>query len=232
MEIDFAPFFKKYEELSGAADAVFERVKKEHSDCVKCQLKCSDCCHALFDLTLIEALYINHHFNNTFDGKGRDVLIEKSNKTDRQVYKIKKKAFNALEVGKNENEILKKLAQERVRCPLLNEQEMCGLYEYRPITCRIYGIPTAIGGVGHTCGMSGFVRGRPYQTVNLDRIRANLYTLSDEFVKHIKSQYVKMADLLVPVSMALCTVYDEEYLGISDGKKADAKAIKKGEGND
>ncbi|OIN95388.1 MAG: hypothetical protein AUJ48_03255 [Deltaproteobacteria bacterium CG1_02_45_11] len=232
MKIDFAPFFKKYEELSGAADAVFERVKKEHSNCVKCKLKCSDCCHALFDLTLIEALYINHYFNKKFGGKERDILIDKSNQADRNVYKIKKKAFKALETGKDENKILKELAQERVRCPLLNEQEMCELYEYRPITCRLYGIPTAIGGVGHTCGMSGFVRGRPYPTVNLDMIQTNLYKISDELVRTIKSKYVKMADLLVPVSMAICTVYDEEYLGISDGKKADAKAIKKKEEND
>ena len=137
-----------------------------------------------------------------------------------------------MEAGKNENEILMGLANERVRCPLLNEQEMCDLYEYRPITCRLYGIPTAIGGVGHTCGMSGFVRGRPYPTVNLDMIQTNLYKISDELVRKIKFKYVKMADLLVPVSMAILTVYDEEYLGISDGKKAEAKEIKEGEGNE
>lgn len=223
MEIDFTPFFKKYEELSARADAVFERVKKEHSDCVKCKLKCSDCCHALFDLTLIEAIYINYHFNKNFEGKDRDNLIEKSNKADRKVYQIKRKAFKALKAGKNENEILNELARERVRCPLLNEQEMCDLYEYRPITCRLYGIPTSIGGVGHTCGMSGFVRGRPYPTVNLDIIRTNLYKISDELVKKIKSKYIKMADMLVPVSMAILTVYDDEYLGISDGKIVEAK---------
>jgi len=232
MEIDFTPFFKKYEELSARADEVFESVRKKHPDCVKCKLKCSDCCHALFDLTLIEALYINHYFNKNFDGKERDILIDQSNRADRKVYKIKKKAFKVLETGKNENEILMGLAKERVRCPLLNEQEMCDLYEYRPITCRLYGMPTAIGGVGHTCGMSGFVRGRPYPTVNLDMIQTNLYKISDELVRKIKSKYVKMADLLVPVSMAILTVYDEEYLGISDEKKADAKEIKEGEGNE
>ncbi len=232
MEIDFTPFFKKYEELSARADEVFESVKKKHSDCVKCKLKCSDCCHALFDLTLIEALYINHYFNKNFDGKERDILIDKSNRADRSVYKIKKKAFKALEAGKNENEILMELAKERVMCPLLNEQEMCDLYEYRPITCRLYGIPTSIGGVGHTCGMSGFVRGRPYPTVNLDMIQTNLYKISDELVKKIQSKYVKMADLLVPVSMAILTDYDEKYLGIVDGEKAEAKEIKEGEGNE
>ena len=65
MDFDFTPFFKNYEAVSIAADAVFARVKKEYADCVKCKTKCADCCHALFDLTLIEALYINHHFNNT-----------------------------------------------------------------------------------------------------------------------------------------------------------------------
>ena len=33
MEINFEPFFKEYEALVKAADDVFKRVSKEHSEC-------------------------------------------------------------------------------------------------------------------------------------------------------------------------------------------------------
>jgi Fe-S-cluster containining protein len=223
MEIDLIPFFKKYEVLSAMADGLFERIKKEYPECVKCKTHCSDCCHALFDLTLIEALYINHHFRQSFEGKEKERLIAKANRADRQVYKIKKKAHKDSEAGKNTDDILTELAKERVRCPLLNEQEVCDLYAYRPITCRLYGIPTSIGGAVHTCGMSGFVQGKQYPTVKLEKIQTELYRISAELVKAIASKYVRMADMLVPLSMALLTVYDDEYLGITDSKKAHTK---------
>lgn len=216
MNINLSPYFKKYEELSAKVDSVFERVCNEHSECVKCKIGCSDCCHALFDLTLIEAMYINHQFNNKFKGGEREQLIDRANLADRQVYKIKKKAYKALESGRDETEILNDMAGERVRCMLLSEDEKCDLYEYRPITCRLYGIPTSIGGSAHTCGKSGFVKGEQYPTVNIDKIHEELYTISDELVKDIKSGYFKMADILVPLSMAVLTVYDEEYLGVAE----------------
>ena len=220
MTIDFAPFFEKYEELLRAADTVFEKVRAEYPECVKCNEGCSDCCHALFDLTLIEALYINHRFNKVYqdreDEKGG--VVEKANKADRQVYKIKKDAYKLLESGVSEEDILADMAKKRLRCPLLDAQDLCSLYDYRPITCRFYGIPTAIGGKGHTCGKSAFDKGEPYPTVNLDLIQRRLYDISDELVKALKTRYGKMAEMLVPLSMALLTVYDDEYLGVEDSE--------------
>lgn len=216
MEINFEPIFKKYEELVKAADDVFERVSKEHSECVKCKIECSDCCHAMFDLTLIEAMYINNKFKEKIEGNAREVIINKANDIDRQIHKIKRKAVKELEAGSSEDEILARLAGERVRCPLLNSKDSCDLYAYRPITCRFYGIPTSIGGVGHTCGKSGFIEGEKYPTVNLDIIHGRLQQISAEFVKEIRTEYIKLVDMLVPLSMALLSVYDEEYLGIKE----------------
>ena len=230
MDIDFTPFFKQYEEVLAMADKVFERVKSEHPECVKCKTKCSDCCNALFDLYLIEALYINDNFNKKFKGSERERLIEKSNIADRTIYKLKRKAYKDLESGKDENEILSKMAEERVRCPLLNDDDMCDLYEYRPITCRLYGIPISIGGASHTCGLSAFAEGKQYPTVNLEKIQNKLYEISVELVKEIKSRHVKLADVIVPLSMALLTIYDEEYLGIGDINKGDTKDKQEGGG--
>jgi len=223
MKIDFTPYFKKYEAISAKADELFANVQEEFPECVKCEIKCADCCHALFDLSLIEAIYINHRFNEIFKGTERERLIDKSNRADRKTYMIKKKAYKDKEAGKNEVEILMELAAERVRCPFLNDDEKCDLYEYRPITCRLYGMPTATGGIGHSCGKSGFIEGNQYPTANLDVIQKRLYEISAELVNNIKTKYVKMAEMLVPVSMAILTEYDEMYLGIIDDEKKEKK---------
>ena len=216
MSVNLRSYFEKYEALVAQAEGVFDRVKTAHADCVKCEEKCADCCFALFDLTLIEALYIHHKFNEKYQGLEKAELLEKSNRADRRIYKIKRRAYNDLQAGKNEGEILAAMALERVRCPLLNEKELCDLYEYRPITCRFYGIPTAIGGAGHTCGKSGFKQGEKYPTVNLDAVHSQLQQISAELLRDIQSKNIKLADLLVPLSSAVILDFDDVFLGIAE----------------
>jgi Fe-S-cluster containining protein len=216
MEFDLTPYFQKYEKLVAASDAAFDRVRQAHRECVKCSEGCADCCHAVFDLTLIEALYLNARFKEKIAAAKKPEIEENANRADRLLNKIKRKAHEELLAGKPEADILADLARERVRCPLLNSQNLCDLYDCRPLTCRFYGIPTAIAGQGHTCGLSEFQPGETYPTVNLDAINARLQEISAELVRDLKSRFVKLADMLVPVSTAVLTEYDEVYLGVKD----------------
>jgi len=216
MDIDLKPYFEKYESLVEKSEEAFDRVKAAHTECVKCEEKCADCCFALFDLTLIEALYLHHKFNEKFKGSAKVELVEKANRADRQIYKIKRKAFKELQSGRNEGELLAEMAFERVRCPLLSEKDLCDLYDYRPLTCRFYGIPTAIGGAGHTCGKSGFKEGEKYPTVNLDAVYGQLQQISAELLRDIQSKNVKLVDLLVPLSSAVIMNFDEVFLGVAE----------------
>lgn len=216
------PFFEQYEALSTSVERAFETVKNQYPDCVKCKPLCSDCCYALFDLTLIEALYINAKFLEKFSGETLEILMERCNRIDRTLYKLKKSAFKAAESGKEETEILQDMAETRVRCPMLNDAQMCEIYEFRPLTCKLYGIPTAIGGQGYTCGLSAFEKGEKYPTANLDSIQNRLLALSAEAAVAIRSRYLRMGEMLVPLSMALATVYDDDYLGIAKPEETEA----------
>ena len=214
IDFDFSSYFKRYEGLVDMADRIFEKMAQTYPDCVTCREGCADCCYALFDLTLIEALYLNHKFNEKYSGPEREVILEKANRVDREIAKIKRRAVDDLKGGKSENDILLDLAQVRIRCPLLNDTERCELYRHRPITCRLYGIPTSVQGKGRTCALSGFKEGSAYPTVNLDIIHQQLQQISAELIRDLNSQYIKLSDLLVPLSMALLTLYDEDYLGV------------------
>ncbi len=218
--MNLEPFFEQYEALLKTADDLFNRVAGQFPQEVECKQGCADCCYALFDLTLVEALYIKQHFDRCFEGSDREKRLQIANRIDRQLYKIKRKAYKELEAGKSEEDILNELAEVKIRCPLLNDQDSCDLYAHRPITCRFYGIPTSIAGKGHTCGLSGFIEGQAYPTVNLEIIQKKLYELSEEIVRAIKSRYFRMGEMLVPLSMALLTAYDEEYLGSKGAETA------------
>jgi Fe-S-cluster containining protein len=214
VDFDFQPYFRQYELLAKAADQVFGQVQAQFPKEIECKLECSDCCHAVFDVTLVEALYLNYQFGRYFSGKAREDIIDKANRADRKAYKLKRGAYQKVEAGTNESAVLIELAGERIRCPLLNSQDRCDLYEYRPVTCRFYGVPTEIAGIAHTCGKSGFLKGRSYPTVHLEKMQNRLFALSNEIATDIHSKFSALGELLVPVSMALLTEYNEVYLGI------------------
>ncbi len=214
MAINFKEHFIKYEAVVSMIDGIFNKVRQEFPKEVFCREKCSDCCYALFDLTIIEALYLNHKFNEKFSGEERQKIIDNAVKTDRAIVKLKREAYREFEKNKNEVDILAKMGRERIRCPLLGQDNLCMMYEFRPITCRIYGIPTSSSGMSHICGRTNFKEGKKYPTVNMDKIYSELQLLSAEFTASIKSKNIKMCEMLIPVSMALITDFNEGYLGV------------------
>lgn len=220
---DLTDIFDRYEALVAEVDAVFTRVAEQHPDCVTCEKGCSECCHALFDLSLVEAMYLNRNFKSLFgDGENRSRIVSRANEADRKSYRIKRQAYRDSQAGVETQVILDRMARERLRCPLLGEDDACEMYQQRPITCRLYGIPTAIGGKGHTCGKAGFAKGEAYPTVHMDRIQDRLLALSREIAERVGSKYSELSGVFVPASMALLTVYDERYLGVRSAKKDEA----------
>jgi Fe-S-cluster containining protein len=227
MAIDFSEYFERYEAVVAEVDAVFNKFETEMGDLVKCGKGCSDCCYALFDITLVEAIYIHHKFNERFSGLERSTIMNRADTADRQIHKLKRKVFKASQEGRPASEILMEVSKARVRCPMLADDDLCAVYDFRPITCRLYGVPTSIAGEAHTCNKAGFKGGEKYPTVNMDIVLDRLIGIGRDMQKGIGSRYKELGDMLVPLSMALVTDYDEDYLGVrtpGEAKEAPAAA--------
>ena len=223
MPIDLNEYFAQYQALVQVVDGVFEKIKQEYPKEVFCREKCSDCCYAIFDLTLVEALFLKQQFLNKFSGKEKNDLLEIADKTDRALVKLKRDAHKKVQNGADQLEIIAQMSQERIRCPLLGQDNLCVMYEDRPITCRVYGIPTSTAGSSHICGRTNFVQGSPYPTLNMDKIYTHLQLISAQLIKGIGSKNIKMHEMLIPISMALITDFNEEYLGVGPEKSTDAR---------
>ena len=214
MSLNLNEYFVKYEAVVQMVDGIFEKMKTDYPKEVFCRERCCDCCYALFDITVIEAAYLNQKFRERFFGKEKNEIIETSAKTDRALYKIKREIYRESKEGKNEVELLAKAGAERVRCPLLGKDDLCLMYDVRPVTCRLYGIPTSSAGMSHICGRTNFKEGEKYPTVNMDKINAQLQYITAEMLRDIKSKHVKMHEMLIPVSMALITDFNDSYFGV------------------
>lgn len=225
MEADFSSIFARYKALRATCDQLFVNVDKSCQGLVTCHKGCSDCCYALFDLSLVEAMYINQAFEAAFPaGPKRSAVVTRASEIDRKLTRLKRDLYRAEKDGASTEDIMAKAAQMRIACPLLDtsgECDSCLLYDDRPITCRLYGVPTDFAGQGHVCGFSGFARGSSYPSVHLDKIHASLEAMSREIGELVQSRFTELDQVYVPMSMALLTKYDAKYLGIGPAPKED-----------
>ena len=56
--------------------------------------------------------------------------------------------------------------------------------------------------------------------MDIDKIHGRLQEISGELLRDIKSQNIKLVDLLMPLSMALMTEFDEDFLGLTTDEAA------------
>ena len=200
-----APLFRNYELLVDKADAAFQEMGKKYGEVIRCERHCSDCCHAVFGLFLIEAVYLKEYFDRLETEKRREVLF-RCNDTERALKRVEKKLQNYQDDPRMQALVM---AQERIRCPLLNENDDCILYPHRPITCRVYGIPTKIHGKARVCGKTGFKAGESYPIFDLDGVYKNLFVLSKELLITADKGDPDKAEFLISVPRALSTPLDD-----------------------
>jgi Fe-S-cluster containining protein len=203
--MNLTQLFRSYELLADKAEKAFQKVGEEYSACIKCERHCADCCHAVFGLFLIEAAYLNKNFALLDDKAAREALL-RCNDMDRALRRLE------IRLQKNINDPQMQayaLAKERIRCPLLDDRNECILYECRPITCRVYGIPTMIRGKAHVCGKAGFVKGETYPVFDLDGSYRDLFLLSKGILDEAGIHSEDKASLLISMSKAIRTPLDD-----------------------
>ncbi len=146
-----------------AIDQAFEAVRQAHPEAITCGKGCADCCQAVFDVSLVEAVNLQGHLQR-LDSTVREEIAVAAHEARQTWEQIMAAGLDP--------------AVARIRCPLLDGQGFCLCYEARPVNCRTYGIPTVIDGKGHVCGFSGFEPGKTYPTVNLASLQRILHNLS------------------------------------------------------
>jgi Fe-S-cluster containining protein len=156
--------------LRARADASFARVAQLHPQAVACRPGCDDCCHALFDLSPMEAVSLALAFLDLPRQTRREVR-RRGQKASAIFDQTMKQAFSL-----RGEQRLGVLSLARVPCPLL-ENGQCLLYETRPLTCRLYGVPVNVEGRARICHKARFLPGQTYPTVDLQQVQMELERL-------------------------------------------------------
>jgi Fe-S-cluster containining protein len=192
--------FRTYEGLADKAEGAFQEMQKTHGACIKCEPHCSDCCHAVFGLFFIEAGYLKEHFDELSEEE-KKAALSRCEQAERNLEGLQ----NMLREHEGDVQMQAYImSRERIPCPLLNENQECILYLHRPITCRVYGIPTRVQGKARVCWKAEFKKDERYPVFDLDGVYRELYFLSTELLKAAGEDAAK-ASLLISVSKAITT---------------------------
>ena len=87
--MDFSYLFEPYDNLVTKADQAFQRMHGEFAEHIKCERHCSDCCHAVFGLFLIEAVFLKHDFDQ-LDEHERTAALKRGDAADKALEKLEK----------------------------------------------------------------------------------------------------------------------------------------------
>jgi len=133
---------ERYAALLGEVDRWFAGCRERHPDRIACGQGCSACCRGLFDITLLDALFLRQGFDRLPDAVQREVRQKAVARLD--AITTHWPAFRAPwilnRIPETEwDDIMPE--EDETPCPLLSEEGECLVYDHRPMTCRLNGIP-------------------------------------------------------------------------------------------
>jgi hypothetical protein len=203
---------RRYLDLVARADHMFETVRDGHADLLGCKLGCNECCSVYFQLSLIEAFVVSSMFREALPRNVGKRVLRRVQSTESLFVQAKEMLIAVSDNGSADDAYLQETAAKiRVPCPL-NEDGACVLYEHRPITCRLYGVPQKIRQRVVTCPRGSFRQGVAYPTVDVDEIQFTLLDYSREFVQDLLG--IGLSPERVPflfLPTALRTAFDRAF---------------------
>ncbi len=133
--------FNDYYRLLGRVDTWFVRCLEAVPESIRCAQGCSGCCRGLFDISYLDAQLLR----SGFDALPGVLRLEVLGRARSRMLELE-----GLWPGFAPPYILNDLPtedwrempeQDETPCVLLGDDGLCLIYEHRPLTCRLHGLP-------------------------------------------------------------------------------------------
>ena len=128
--------------LLAEVDAWFGRCMEASPAEIACGAGCSECCRGLFDITLLDAWYLKYGFDR-LDPQVQAAVRTKAMARLHELQGLWPDFREPYALNYRPEEEWEALMPEddETPCPLLGNDGRCLLYAFRPMTCRLNGIP-------------------------------------------------------------------------------------------
>jgi Fe-S-cluster containining protein len=201
----------EYRELLSEIDEWFIRCQEHYPGEIACARGCSECCRGLFDITLIDAALLNMGFDTLAEDVKNIVMtrVEERLIFIRTIWPEFNHPFTINHRPEEEREELM-ASDNHTKCVLLDDDGKCLLYEYRPMTCRLHGLPLIdVSGEimeSEWC-TKNFPLNDPLQLKSLagefNRLFQREAALGRDFTKELLGKAVNELDSFIPVALLI-----------------------------
>ncbi len=202
---------KQYADILATVDDWFSRCIARAGGAIACRVGCAGCCRGLFDITLLDACYLKSGFNRLPAGVQAEVL-RKSQARLAVITAFWPEFAPPYVLNLRPEESWAEISPEgdETPCVLLGDDGRCLVYAYRPMTCRLHGIPLVdVGGEimdDAWCTMN-FVQSNP---LAMDGLRGDFIQLFMEehllfraFIQLKLKQQINELDTVIPTALLI-----------------------------
>ena len=136
------PAAAQYQELLQRLDRWFDESARRHPGVIPCRAGCSACCHGPFDISVADALLLREGLA-TLPDDIRAVVRARGAQLLQQMQAAAPEWGALWDVRALDEERFDQLTEALAAepCPLLDETGACRVYAYRPLVCRLIGLP-------------------------------------------------------------------------------------------
>lgn len=133
---------KEYSELLSSVDKWFANCIAQSGERIRCAAGCSECCRGLFDITLLDAALLKKGFDQ-LDAGTRGQVLERCRSRLFVLQELWPEFDSPYLLNYRPEEEWEILMpdDDETPCPLLGQDGRCLVYEFRPMTCRLHGLP-------------------------------------------------------------------------------------------
>jgi len=134
--------FARYGDLLREVDRWFATCLHGHADLIACHRGCSACCRGLFDITLLDALYLRSGFDRLPNSLQHEIRLKAMSRLNEitDTWPEFSAPWLLNPIPESEwDDIMPE--DDETPCVLLSEEGTCLVYDHRPMTCRLNGIP-------------------------------------------------------------------------------------------
>jgi Fe-S-cluster containining protein len=208
---DMKEILTQYRGLLTEVDDWFHRCSKLYPQEISCTSGCSGCCRALFDITLLDARYLQLGFERLPPDVRQSVLAEAERRVSLLQQQWPEYSHPYLLNYRPETDWQDLMPEDdETPCLLLDDEGRCLVYEYRPMTCRLHGLPLidVSGEVMHDewC-TENFTSNDPLSMTGLqgefDRFFREEVRLDREFSLQLSGRVIYELDTVIPAALLI-----------------------------
>ncbi len=201
---------QRYHALLGTLDLWFAAKQAQLPNAIVCSDGCSGCCRGLFDISLLDARLLRVGFDQ-LPAVIRAAVVAKAEARRAELQERWPDFAHPYLLNHMDDDAWTEMPEDDLTpCPLLDPAGRCLVYEYRPMTCRLHGLPQIDNSgeifLGEWCSRN-FIGMNP---LALDELRHDFqqlftaeFTLLRAFAKELCGRDSAELDTFIPLAVLI-----------------------------